>query len=547
MSASYERELEDKRLRLERLLGGFPVLVRAGPPTGARSRMDFVFHPGGLGLRRPGTWWEVEDVVSSPLAEPRVNELLAEVREAFRGADAFDPRRRAGTYRYAVLRATREESSVSIVLNPESPGREAALERIRQWVPRASATHVLATFVPPHRDASVSEDYVVLKGRDRLQERLLDRTFEFPIQGFFQNNRAMAEEMLRHTRAIWEIRGGQDAALLDLYAGVGTFGIAAADLFREVVLVESYGPAVESAGRNALANGARNVRAVRADAAEALENLALQGPLHVLLDPPRGGTSSRLLAALRRLAPETILYVSCNPERMREDLSALEGYSLAGAALFDLFPGTPHLEALVELHRTGTTAPPLPETPARLEAQADWNIVVSVREGRFNEARRLLAPLARPAKTPFFNLLTLKVEDPVRFLDDLGRLAAERPEAGEILGRVSPAQEAFFFASAAEFRERSEKIAEAWAPRLADRTFYVRVRRRGLRARLSSLEEERRLAGTVLDALTRAGRTARVRFEDPDAVLVVDIVGTRAGMAVWTRQELARYPWIRPD
>lgn len=543
MSPPDERELEDKRRRLERLLGGFPVLVRAAPPTGARSRMDFVFHPAGLGLRRPGTWREVEDVASSPLAEPRVNELLAEVREAFRGADAFDPRRRTGTYRYAVLRATREESSVSIVLNPESPGREAALERIRQWAPRASATHVLATFVPPHRDASVSEDYIVLKGRDRLRERLLDRTFEFPIQGFFQNNRAMAEEMLRHTRAIWEARGGREATLLDLYAGVGTFGIAAADLFREVVLVESYGPAIESAERNALANGARNVRAVRADAAEALESLGLSGPLHVLLDPPRGGVARRLLEALRSLGPETIAYVSCNPERMRDDLSALEGYALAGASLFDLFPGTPHLEAIVELHRTGKAAPPLPEEAAG----ADWNVVVSVREGRFNEARRLLAPLARPEKTPFFNLLTLKVEEPTRFLDDLGRLAAERPEAGEILGRVSPAQEAFSFASAAEFRERSAQIVEAWAARLADRAFYVRVRRRGLRARLSSLEEERRLAGVALEALARAGRTAQVRFRDPDAVLVVEIVGPRAGMALWTREELARYPWIRPD
>jgi tRNA/tmRNA/rRNA uracil-C5-methylase (TrmA/RlmC/RlmD family)/tRNA(Ser,Leu) C12 N-acetylase TAN1 len=547
MSLPRERELEEKRRRLEKLLGGFPVLVRAGSPVGARSRMDFVFHPGGLGLRRPGSWRDVEDVTFSPLAEPRINELLAEVREAFRGADAFDPRRRAGTYRYAVLRGTREESSVSIVLNPESPGRDAALERIRDWAPRASAAHVLVTFVPPRRDASVSEDYMVLKGRDRLRERLLDRTFEFPVQGFFQNNRAMAEEMLRHARAIWEGRSGREAALLDLYAGVGTFGIVAADLFREVVLVEAYGPAVESAERNAASNGARNVRAVRADVAEELERLELPGPLHVVADPPRGGLSPRVLAALRRLAPETIVYVSCNPGRMREELPALEGYELAGAVLFDLFPGTPHVEAVVELRRAGTAAPPLPEAAAPEGAGADWNVVVSVREGRFQEACRLLASVARPARTGFFNLLALRVEDPVRFLEDLERLAAGRPEAAGILSRVSPAREAFSFASAAEYRDRSARIAEAWAPRLADRAFYVRVRRRGLRARLSSLEEERRLAGVVLDALARAGRSARVRFDDPDAVLVVEILGTRAGMALWTREELARWPWIRPE
>jgi tRNA/tmRNA/rRNA uracil-C5-methylase (TrmA/RlmC/RlmD family)/tRNA(Ser,Leu) C12 N-acetylase TAN1 len=540
---SLPRELEEKRRRLEGLLGGFPVLVRAGPPAGTRTRMDFVFHPGGLGLRRPGSWREIEDVTHSPLAEPRINELLVEVREAFRGADAFDPRRRTGTYRYAVLRATREESSVSIVLNPESPGRDAALERVRAWAPRASATHVLATFVPPERDASVSEDYVVLKGRDRLRERLLDRTFEFPVQGFFQNNRAMAEEMLRHVRGIWEAQDLRDAALADLYAGVGTFGISAADLFREVVLVEAYGPAVECAERNAAAAGARHVRAVRADAAEALGTLDVRGPLHVLVDPPRGGVSPRLLETLRRRAPETIVYVSCNPDRMREDLPALEGYGLAGAALFDLFPGTPHLEAVVELRRTGKAAPPLPEAaPA-----GDWNVVVSVREGRFNEARRFLASFGRLERTPFFNLLTLRVEDPVRFLEDLERGVTERPETLEILSRVSPAQEAFSFASVAEYRERSARIAEGWAPRLADRAFYVRVRRRGLRARLSSLEEERRLAGAVLDALARSGRTARVRFDDPDAVLVVEIVGTRVGMALWSREELSRRPFLRPD
>lgn len=342
----YEVQLREKRDRLAQVLG-LDVEVVPSEPYGYRNRMDFVFRPDGIGIREKGVWWKVVDVAHCAIAEPRVNELLAEAREGFRDAEVFDLRKKTGTFRYAVVRSTRVESSVSIVLNRESTALEAAMERIRAFADRTTATHVVATRVQFNRDVSISDDFTVVKGRDELLEILLDRRFRFPIQGFFQVNRSQAERLHRWVRS--RLPGG--AVLLDLFSGVGPFGILNADLYREVVMVEGVAGCVDSAARNAAENGVTNARAVLLDARK-LSTLTLGHPLHLVVDPPRGGMHPKALDQILRLEPEVIIYVSCNLRHLKGDLERLTArYRVARAAMFDLFPQTPHQESVVELVR----------------------------------------------------------------------------------------------------------------------------------------------------------------------------------------------------
>jgi tRNA(Ser,Leu) C12 N-acetylase TAN1 len=82
--------------------------------------------------------------------------------------------------------------------------------------------------------------------------------------------------------------------------------------------------------------------------------------------------------------------------------------------------------------------------------------------------------------------------------------------------------------------------------RSARRYFHVRIHRRGFKGRLSSHAEERGLADALLEAAGASGAPARISFEDPDLVVAIETVGSQAGVALLTRDDLARHPLLRP-
>jgi tRNA(Ser,Leu) C12 N-acetylase TAN1 len=82
---------------------------------------------------------------------------------------------------------------------------------------------------------------------------------------------------------------------------------------------------------------------------------------------------------------------------------------------------------------------------------------------------------------------------------------------------------------------------------LRGKSFHVRLHRRGFKGRLSSQNEEGFLDGVLLEALEQSGTPGRITFADPDAIIAVETVDGQAGLSLWTREEMQRYPFIRPD
>ena len=175
----------------------------------------------------------------------------------------------------------------------------------------------------------------------------------------------------------------------------------------------------------------------------------------------------------------------------------------------------------------------------------DWNVVVSVHEHTYKRARSLLEPLGRVRATDYYNVMAMVVDDRQAFLDRLGKLTDVVPDVLEVLSRVVPAERTFSFQSAEEFESKAREIALDWAPRLARKSFHVRLYRRGFKGRISSPEEERFLDDVLLDALEAAGTPGRIAFDDPDAVIDVETLGNWAGLSLWTREDLARYPFLK--
>ena len=181
------------------------------------------------------------------------------------------------------------------------------------------------------------------------------------------------------------------------------------------------------------------------------------------------------------------------------------------------------------------------------ESLHDWNTVITLYEEprAFRRARNLLRQLGEVAPTEFHNVLVLRAENVRGFLRDLSAMCDAEPGILNDVSRAVPLTDVFDFNTPEEFEDKARAIALSWAPQLAGHSFYVRLHRRGLKGAIKSPEEERFLDEALLSALEAAGGPGRIRFEDPDFVIDVETVGYRAGMSLWTREDLHRYEFLK--
>jgi tRNA(Ser,Leu) C12 N-acetylase TAN1 len=141
----------------------------------------------------------------------------------------------------------------------------------------------------------------------------------------------------------------------------------------------------------------------------------------------------------------------------------------------------------------------------------------------------------------------MKVEDVRGFLETFREWRDIYADLAEAVVRVAPVTYKFGFASAAEFEAQAKAGILEFVPRLQGRRFHVRVHRHGPQATQSASATERLLGSILCDSLREAGAGGHVDFENPDAILDVETIGNEAGMALWTREDLDRYPFLKLD
>ena len=178
----------------------------------------------------------------------------------------------------------------------------------------------------------------------------------------------------------------------------------------------------------------------------------------------------------------------------------------------------------------------------------DWNVVVTVNDrfARYH-ARRGLKRFGTVATTEFHNVLVMQVADVDALMAALGEMMGEDMSLANDISRLMPAQATFDFETRQEFEEKASAAILGWADRMAGKTFHIRLHRRGLGDQLSSLSEEKLLDTALLDRLVEMGHPGRIAFDDPDFVIDIETVANRAGLSLWTREELRRYPFLRVD
>ncbi|MEY2429757.1 MAG: rRNA (uracil1939-C5)-methyltransferase, partial [Verrucomicrobiota bacterium] len=191
------------------------------------------------------------------------------------------------------------------------------------------------------------------KGGIKVVLRISPEGWEVPRDSFFQNNFFLLPRLVDTVRE--RLRDSASRYLIDVYCGVGFFGIELGDLVESFVGVELDKLAIKAAHRNAITRGRSNGEFIAGTAEEQLPQLLKRfsaAATTVLIDPPRKGCPPQTLELLRRTRPSQIIYVSCNPATMARDLNVLcsEGvFKLVQVAPLDMFPQTSHVESVADL------------------------------------------------------------------------------------------------------------------------------------------------------------------------------------------------------
>jgi 23S rRNA (uracil1939-C5)-methyltransferase len=338
----YEAQLERKRERLAHALAAFPHLP-AAPPVRAAVREEGYRHrlklpvqitPEGarVGLYAPETG-EVLDTPDCPVLEPRLREGLGVVR----GWLGDHPEVHAIDMR--VSDATGDLQLVLAADGGSLKGGRRGVERLRAVLPALKSVHV--STADPARKRVLGRRPALLSGEPHLTERIGSTEYRLHAGAFFQadpQNAAVLHEIVRG-------RVGAAATLLDLYAGVGAYGLALAEGRKRVILVEELPQAAEAA--RAVAPEHVDVVACR------VEELDLDQPFEVvLLNPARRGSDPHVIARIAQIA-KRVLYVSCGPETLARDLDvfAAHGLHVKHIDAIDLFPQTAEVETIVHLVR----------------------------------------------------------------------------------------------------------------------------------------------------------------------------------------------------
>jgi tRNA(Ser,Leu) C12 N-acetylase TAN1 len=177
-----------------------------------------------------------------------------------------------------------------------------------------------------------------------------------------------------------------------------------------------------------------------------------------------------------------------------------------------------------------------------------WNVVITVNDSEgFRRARREFQRFGEVASTEYHNVLVLRVPDVPRFVEQFKTILEGDKSLINCISRVAPAVFAFDFTAPGEFRSKARGIVLGWMAILCGRSFHVRMHRRGLKKELPSPGVEQFLGDTIPSGTKEGGQPSGIDFAGPDYVIDVETIGNRAGITLWNRGDLHRFPILRVD
>ena len=333
-----------------------PILPAASP-FHYRNKLEYSFTRTdagpALGFHRAGRWDEVLEVERCWLTTELGNGVRDAVRDWAREErlEPYDQGAQTGYLRHLVVREGRNTGQALIVL-VTAPGELSDPGHLVDVLRRFPEVRSIQWAVNDRPAEVTNLPTQILWGEEAIEEELGGLRFRVRPNAFLQTNTEMAEKVYELAIDAAGLTGSE--TVYDLYCGIGTIGLSMARHALSVWGVEVSEESVACAIENADLNGISNAAFFAGDVARSLEELAERAgpPDVVVVDPPRAGLSGKALRQIGRLGPPRLVYVSCNPTTLAgnvKELAAEWGYRLERATPVDMFPHTPHVEAVALL------------------------------------------------------------------------------------------------------------------------------------------------------------------------------------------------------
>jgi len=306
-----------------------------------------------LGFHIPGMWDKILDIQKCHLQEDPSNAIRLETKDFAikNNITFFNPRNQYGMLRTLMIRTSSIGEIMVLVqfFENEEAKRVLLMEHLKNTFPEI--TSLLYVINSKQNDTIYDQEIIRYAGRDHIFEEMEGLTFKINAKSFYQTNSAQAYELYKITRDFAGLTGAE--LVYDLYTGTGTIAQFVAKNAKKVIGIESVPEAILDAKSNAKNNGITNVDFFVGDMKNVFNQqfISQHGvPDVIITDPPRDGMHKDVVQQILNIAPQKVVYVSCNSATQARDLELMKSlYNVTKVQPVDMFPQTHHVENVVLL------------------------------------------------------------------------------------------------------------------------------------------------------------------------------------------------------
>ncbi|MCR5719247.1 MAG: 23S rRNA (uracil(1939)-C(5))-methyltransferase RlmD [Lachnospiraceae bacterium] len=356
INSTYESQCKAKEEYLTRLLKPFVTpepFIKCVEPMFYRNKVHAVFGEGKGRTVIAGTYEEgthrIVPIDKCLIENEKADEILGTIKELLPSFKIrpYDEDKGTGLLRHVLIRRgyrTGEILVVLVIVDPVFPSKNNFVKALLKKHPEIST--IVLNINDKKTGMVLGERQKVIYGKGYITDELLGKRFSIGAGTFYQINSLQCEKL--YLKAFEFLKPKKQDVVIDAYCGIGTIGICLASKVKEVYGVELNEESVKNAGKNAKANNVTNVKFYANDAGRFMTDLAVKGKTvdAVITDPPRSGLTKEFKDAIIKMAPQKLVYISCNPVTLAADLKDLKkgGYSVKRAVGFDMFPWTDGIE-----------------------------------------------------------------------------------------------------------------------------------------------------------------------------------------------------------
>ncbi|WNM18135.1 23S rRNA (uracil(1939)-C(5))-methyltransferase RlmD [Flavobacterium capsici] len=313
------------------------------------------FQKNALGFHIPKMWDKILDIEKCHLQEDPSNEIRNAIRDfaTEKGMTFFNARNHAGLLRTLMMR-TASTGEIMVLIQffeDDKANRELLLDFVYEKFPQITSLQYVIN--SKANDTLYDQNIILYKGRDYILEEMEGLHFSINAKSFYQTNSDQAYELYKISREFAGLTGNE--LVYDLYTGTGTIAQFVSKQAKKVIGVEAVPEAIADAKENAKRNNITNCEFYVGDMKNVFNEEFIKTHGHpdvIITDPPRDGMHKDVVEQIMKIAPEKVVYVSCNSATQARDLALMdEKYSVTRVRPVDMFPQTHHVENVVLLEK----------------------------------------------------------------------------------------------------------------------------------------------------------------------------------------------------